>query len=148
MSYAMWLTSSWYFLLRCFSVCFGCVWNDLFPQLKAFLRGESLPFTSAQLEGIAANVNEKVKAARKLCNSSLRYWILEYLRKQPKERRYRALVLKFLKDRIAALLLVEVSSKWLLLYNYNSYYIRRSKNIYNSYAFYLRFKTHYMTVFK
>ncbi|XP_058764089.1 ribonuclease II, chloroplastic/mitochondrial-like [Vicia villosa] len=77
-------------------------------QLKAFLRGESPPFTSGKLEEIAANVNEKVKAARKLCNSSLRYWILEYLRKQPKERRYRALVLKFLKDRIAALLLVEV----------------------------------------
>ncbi|KAI5391757.1 ribonucleotide-diphosphate reductase subunit rnr1, variant 2 [Lathyrus oleraceus] len=77
-------------------------------QLKAFLRGETPPFTSDELEGIAADVNEKVRAARKLCNSSLRYWILEYLRKQPKERRYRALVLKYLKDRIAALLLVEV----------------------------------------
>ncbi|CAI8600870.1 unnamed protein product [Vicia faba] len=77
-------------------------------QLKAFLRGESPPFTSAKLEGISANVNEKVRAARKLCNSSLRYWILEYFRKQPKERSYRALVLKFVKDRIAALLLVEV----------------------------------------
>lgn len=77
-------------------------------QIKAFLRGEPPPFTSGNLEGLAAGVNEKVRAVRKLSNSSLRYWILEYLRKQPKERRYRALVLKFLKDRIAALLLVEV----------------------------------------
>ncbi|XP_039689943.1 ribonuclease II, chloroplastic/mitochondrial isoform X2 [Medicago truncatula] len=77
-------------------------------QIKAFLRGEPPPFTSGNLEGLASGVNEKVRAVRKLSNSSLRYWILEYLRKQPKERRYRALVLKFLKDRIAALLLVEV----------------------------------------
>ncbi|CAK8575001.1 unnamed protein product [Lathyrus sativus] len=84
-------------------------------QLKAFLRGELPPFTPSELEGITANVNEKVRAARKLSNSSLRYWILEYFRKQPKERRYRALVLKFFKDRIAALLLVEVgfqTSAW------------------------------------
>jgi len=80
-----------------------------FLQIKAFLRGEPPPFTSGNLEGLAAGVNEKVRAVRKLSNSSLRYWILEYLRKQPKERGYRALVLKFLKDRIAALLLVEVS---------------------------------------
>nr|XP_004506585.1 ribonuclease II, chloroplastic/mitochondrial [Cicer arietinum] len=84
-------------------------------QLKAFLRGEPPPFTSGNLEGIAAGVNDKVRAVRKLCSSSLRYWILEYLRRQPKERRYRALVLRFLKDRIATLLLVEVgfqASAW------------------------------------
>ncbi|KAJ1394413.1 Nucleic acid-binding, OB-fold [Sesbania bispinosa] len=84
-------------------------------QVKAFLRGEPPPFSAGMLEGIAAAVNEKVRTVRKLCNSSLRYWILEYLRRQPKERRYRALVLRFLKDRIAALLLVEVgfqASAW------------------------------------
>jgi exoribonuclease R len=59
---------------------------------------------------MGAGVNEKVREVRKLSNSSLRYWILEYLRKQPKARRYRALVLKFFKSQIAALLLVEVSS--------------------------------------
>ncbi|KAK7259975.1 hypothetical protein RIF29_25630 [Crotalaria pallida] len=77
-------------------------------QVKAFLRGEPPPFSSGKLEGIAAVVNDNFRAARKLSSSSLRYWILEYLRRQPKEKRYRALVLRFIKDRIAALLLVEV----------------------------------------
>ncbi|KAK7390540.1 hypothetical protein VNO78_25848 [Psophocarpus tetragonolobus] len=84
-------------------------------QVKAFLRGEPPPFTAGKLEGIAAVVNENVRTVRKLCSSSLRYWILEYLRRQPKEKTYRALVLRFLKDRIAALLLIEVgfqASAW------------------------------------
>ncbi|KAL1330760.1 hypothetical protein HN51_048016 [Arachis hypogaea] len=84
-------------------------------QVKAFLRGEPPPFTSGKLEGIAAVVNERFKTVRKLSNNSLRYWMLEYLRREPRERRYRALVLRFLKDRIAALLLVEVglqASTW------------------------------------
>ncbi|XP_019464581.1 PREDICTED: ribonuclease II, chloroplastic/mitochondrial-like [Lupinus angustifolius] len=84
-------------------------------QVKAFLRGEPPPFSPGKLEGIAAVVNMKFRAVRKLCSSSLRYWILEYLRRQPKEKVYRALVLRFIKDRIAALLLVEVgfqASTW------------------------------------
>ncbi|XP_027337797.1 ribonuclease II, chloroplastic/mitochondrial isoform X1 [Abrus precatorius] len=84
-------------------------------QVKAFLKGEPPPFSAGKLEGIAAVVNERVRAARKLCSSSLRYWILEYLRRQPKEKTYRAMILRFLKDRIAALLLVEVgfqTSAW------------------------------------
>ncbi|XP_057459032.1 ribonuclease II, chloroplastic/mitochondrial isoform X2 [Lotus japonicus] len=87
-------------------------------QVKAFLRGEPLPFSPGKLEGIAAVVNDRFRTVRKLCNSSLRYWILEYLRRQPKEKKYRALVLRFLKDRIAALLLVEVgfqASAWVSL---------------------------------
>lgn len=83
--------------------------------MKAFLRGESPPFTAGKLEGIAAAVNDNVRTVRRLCGTSLRYWILEYLRRQPKEKTYRALVLKFMKDRIAALLLVEVgfqASAW------------------------------------
>lgn len=78
-------------------------------QLKAFLRGESLPFSAGQLEGIASTVNMNVRLTKKICNTSLRYWILEFLRRQPKEKRYHALILRFIKDRIAALLLVEVS---------------------------------------
>jgi hypothetical protein len=49
-----------------------------------------------------------VKVARRLHSNSLRYWLLEYLRRQPKGRKYKALILKFVKDRMAALLLVEV----------------------------------------
>ncbi|KAM1576228.1 hypothetical protein COP2_033549 [Malus domestica] len=84
-------------------------------QVKAFLAGESLPFSAGQLEGMASVVNMNVRVARRLFSSSLRYWILEYLRRQPKEKKYRALILRFIKDRIAAILLVEVglqSSVW------------------------------------
>lgn len=77
-------------------------------QVKAFIRGESPPFSAGQLEQMSSNVTMQAKVARKLFNSSLRYWILEYLRRQPKEKRFRALILKFVKDRIAALLLTEV----------------------------------------
>ncbi|KAK1563296.1 hypothetical protein Q3G72_025588 [Acer saccharum] len=84
-------------------------------QVKAFLRGESPPFSAGQLEGMASIVNMQTKVARKLFNVSLRYWTIEYLRRQPKEKRYRALILRFIKDRTAALLLVEVgfqASAW------------------------------------
>ncbi|CAM8917086.1 unnamed protein product [Rhodiola kirilowii] len=84
-------------------------------QVKAFLRGESLPFTAGQLEGMASMVNMNTRIAKKLFSSSLRYWMLEYMKRQPKERRFTALILRFIKDRIAALLLVEVglqSSAW------------------------------------
>ncbi|KAL3531809.1 hypothetical protein ACH5RR_005330 [Cinchona calisaya] len=77
-------------------------------QVKAFLRGDSPPFTAGQLEGIASLVNMSTRVVRRLCNSSLRYWMLEYLRRQSKERRFSALVLRFIKDRIAAILLLEV----------------------------------------
>ncbi|KAK1320987.1 hypothetical protein QJS10_CPA03g01645 [Acorus calamus] len=77
-------------------------------QVKAFLRGESLPFSAGQLEGIASLVNIHTRVAKRLQNSSLRYWLLEFLRRQPTERTFHALVLRFVKDRIAALLLMEV----------------------------------------
>lgn len=77
-------------------------------QVKAFLRGESPPFTTGQLEGIASMVNMTTRIVRKLSGTALRYWILEYLRQQPKERRFSALILKFIKDRTATVLLMEV----------------------------------------
>ncbi|KAI5682407.1 hypothetical protein M9H77_03635 [Catharanthus roseus] len=84
-------------------------------QVKAFLRGDNPPFSSGQLEGIASMVNMTTRVARRLSGSSLRYWILEYLRRQPKDKRFSALVLRFIKDRTAAILLVEVglqASAW------------------------------------
>ena len=78
-------------------------------QVKAFLRGEALPFSAGDLEAIACITNMHTRVARKLSSSSLRYWILEFLRRQPKERIYHALVLRFIKDRNAALLLTEVN---------------------------------------
>ncbi|KAK8955988.1 hypothetical protein KSP40_PGU007958 [Platanthera guangdongensis] len=76
-------------------------------QIKSFLRGESMPFSSGELEGIHCLVDMHVKVAKKLQNSSLRYWLLEYFRRQPRERKFGALILRFIKDRIASLLLVE-----------------------------------------
>ncbi|XP_055812441.1 ribonuclease II, chloroplastic/mitochondrial isoform X2 [Solanum dulcamara] len=84
-------------------------------QVKAFLRGDSPPLSAGELEGIASTVNMTTRVVRKLSSSSLRYWILEYLRRQPKGKRFRALVLRFIKDRIAAILLTEIgvqASSW------------------------------------
>ncbi|KAG8376904.1 hypothetical protein BUALT_Bualt09G0112700 [Buddleja alternifolia] len=77
-------------------------------QVKAFLRGDSPPFSAGQMEGIASMVNMNVRVVRRLSTSSLRYWIIEYLRRQPKEKKFSALVLRFIKDRVAAILLMEV----------------------------------------
>ncbi|KAL4296653.1 hypothetical protein GQ457_12G009740 [Hibiscus cannabinus] len=77
-------------------------------QVKAFLRGESPPFSAGQLEGMASMVNMQVRSVRKISAISLRYWIIEFLRRQPREKKYRALILRFIKDRIAVLFLVEV----------------------------------------
>ncbi|CAK9319971.1 unnamed protein product [Citrullus colocynthis] len=87
-------------------------------QVKAFLRGDSPPYSHGQLEGMASTVNINTKLAKRLSSISLRYWVLEYLRRQPKENSFRALILRFIKDRIAALLLVEVgiqASAWVSL---------------------------------
>ncbi|KAM7526350.1 hypothetical protein LguiA_016252 [Lonicera macranthoides] len=84
-------------------------------QVKAFLRGDSLPFSAGQLEGMAAIVNMHTRVAKRLFSSSLRYWIIEYLRRQPEGKQFRALILKFIKDRVAALLLTEIglqTSAW------------------------------------
>lgn len=80
-----------------------------YMQVKAFLRKDSPPFSAGQLEGIASMTNANVRIAKKLSSDSLRYWLLEFLRQQPKGRKYRALVLRFIKDRLAALLLMEVN---------------------------------------
>uniref|UniRef100_A0A1D1ZIP0 Putative ribonuclease sll1290 n=1 Tax=Anthurium amnicola TaxID=1678845 RepID=A0A1D1ZIP0_9ARAE len=77
-------------------------------QVKAFLRGDTSPFSAGQLEGITAVVNIQSRVARRLSNSSMRYWLLEFLRREPRERKFRALVLRFIKDRIASILLLEV----------------------------------------
>ncbi|GMH10165.1 hypothetical protein Nepgr_012006 [Nepenthes gracilis] len=84
-------------------------------QVKAFLRGDTMPYSSDQLEGVASIANMHFKLAKKLFNVSLRYWILEYLKRQPKEKSFRALVLRFIKDRTASLFLMEVglqASAW------------------------------------
>jgi len=53
-------------------------------------------------------ITMQVRNAKRIYNNSLRYWLLEYLRRQPREKEFRALILRFIKDKSAALLLVEV----------------------------------------
>ncbi|KAL5223123.1 hypothetical protein ABZP36_027836 [Zizania latifolia] len=77
-------------------------------QVKAFLRGESPPYSAGDLEGMTFIASMHVKVARRLHSNSLRYWLLEYLRRQPKGRKYKALILKFIKGRLATLLIIEV----------------------------------------
>ncbi|CAA0830512.1 Ribonuclease II- chloroplastic/mitochondrial [Striga hermonthica] len=77
-------------------------------QVKAFLRGDSLPFSAGRLEGIASLVNVNTRVIKRLSSTSLRYWIIEYLRQQPKHKTFSALVLRFIKDRVAAIFLMEV----------------------------------------
>ncbi|KAL8508719.1 hypothetical protein ACS0TY_019106 [Phlomoides rotata] len=77
-------------------------------QVKAFLRGDPPPFSVGQMEGIASVVNMNMRVVKRLSSISHRYWIIEYLRRQPKEKRFTALVLRFIKDRVAAILLMEV----------------------------------------
>ncbi|CAK9175226.1 unnamed protein product [Ilex paraguariensis] len=84
-------------------------------QVKSFLRGDSHPFSAGQLEGMSSVINMNARLVKRLYSSSLRYWIIEYLRRQPKEKKFRALILRFIKDRTAALLLLEVgvqASAW------------------------------------
>lgn len=87
--------------------------------MKAFLRGDSPPFSAGQLEGFGSSVNMHVKVSKRLFNSSLRYWVYEYLRRQPKGKKYRALIIRFIKDRNASLLLIDVSICRLTVTLYN-----------------------------
>ncbi|XP_031102806.1 ribonuclease II, chloroplastic/mitochondrial [Ipomoea triloba] len=80
-------------------------------QVKAFIRGDSPPFSAGELEGMASMINMYIRVVRRLCNSSLRYWVLEYLRRQSKNTKFRAVVLKFIKDRNALILLLEIGTQ-------------------------------------
>lgn len=77
-------------------------------QVKAVLRGELPPFSSAYVEAVMAVVNLQSKQARKLQSSSTRYWGIEYLRRQPQGMHFQALVLRFLKEREPVILIEEV----------------------------------------
>lgn len=75
--------------------------------MKAFLRGDSPPFSADELEMIGSNVKMRVKVAKKLSKRS-RYWVYEYLRRQPKGIIFRTLIIKFKKYGNASLLLLDV----------------------------------------
>lgn len=77
-------------------------------QIKAVLRGETPPLSGGHLEASMVTVNAACKTAKKLQFDSERYWILEYLRRQPSNRKYRACVLRLVKNTNAVVLLMEV----------------------------------------
>lgn len=83
-------------------------------QIKAVLRGEEPPLSGGYLEASMATINARCKTARKLQSDSDRYWILEYLRRQPSDRKYHACILRFVKNTIATVWLTEVGIQTLI----------------------------------
>lgn len=94
-----------------------CITNFFLMQVKAFLKGDSPPFSAGQLEGMASMVNMNVRLVKRLSSTNLRYWMILYMRQQPKEQKFSALVLRFIKDRVAAILLTEVIILSLIFYS-------------------------------
>ncbi|KAH7422551.1 hypothetical protein KP509_12G013800 [Ceratopteris richardii] len=84
-------------------------------QVKAALRGEKPPFSPDYLEGSLVSVNEACRTARKLQNNTERYWILEYLRRQPPHRAYQACVLRFVNNTTAMVIISELGLKNLMV---------------------------------
>lgn len=82
-------------------------------QVKAVLRGDLPPFSSAYVEAVMAVVNLQSKQARKLQISSSRYWAIEYLRRQPRGTQYQALVLRFVKEGEPLVLIDKVCREYL-----------------------------------
>jgi len=83
-------------------------------QVKAVLRGQLPPFSSAYVEAAMAVVNLQSKQARKLQASNSRYWTIEYLRQQPRGTQYQALVLRFVRDGEPLVLIEEVCHEYLI----------------------------------
>jgi hypothetical protein len=77
-------------------------------QVKAILRGELPPLSSAYVQAVMAVVNLQSKQACKLQVSSTRYWGIECLCRQPQGMHFQALVLQFLKEQEPAILIEEV----------------------------------------
>jgi exoribonuclease II len=66
-------------------------------QLKAHLRGETLPFTAEYLQEVMLSVTESAKQATEVERQTNRYWGLEYLRRNTGEV-WQALVLRWLRE--------------------------------------------------
>ena len=76
-------------------------------QLKAHLRGESLPFSSGQMQEILYGVAAAAQEATSVERQTNRYWGLEYLRRHA-ECPWQVLVLRWLREEeYLALILLE-----------------------------------------
>lgn len=78
-------------------------------QLKAHLRGESLPFSAQQLQELMVSIGPIAQEAVLVERQTNRYWGLEYLRRHPDEV-WNALVLRWLRedDNLALVLLEDL----------------------------------------
>ncbi|MCA1994725.1 MAG: RNB domain-containing ribonuclease, partial [Coleofasciculus sp. S288] len=78
-------------------------------QLKAHLRGDSLPFSAEQLQETMQSVTSAASEATLVERQTNRYWALEYLRRHPEEV-WQALVLRWLRenDNLGLILLEEL----------------------------------------
>jgi len=54
-------------------------------QIKAFLRGDKLPFSTAKMEKYLMDITKRVKEIRGIENRTKRYWTLERLRQDEEE---------------------------------------------------------------
>ncbi|MCO5549441.1 hypothetical protein L7F22_002912 [Adiantum nelumboides] len=63
-------------------------------QVKAVLRNDTPPISSGYMEASMAALISKGKILKRLQSDCERYWILEYLRREPPERRYHVCLLR------------------------------------------------------
>jgi len=66
-------------------------------QIKAYIRGEKLPFNKDEILIKIFEIEEKQLDLNKLMQTSQRYWILRYLERQDPTRKYLGLVLSIQK---------------------------------------------------
>ncbi|KAJ7296299.1 hypothetical protein O6H91_Y132400 [Diphasiastrum complanatum] len=85
-------------------------YNDFLAhyQVKAALLGGKPLFTHSYMAAAIGWANKMMKEAKELETVANRYWILEYLRRQPRDKLFIAYILCFKKDREALVLLKEI----------------------------------------
>ena len=66
--------------------------------MKAALRGEPPPFASSDMEGIMGQVGVRIREARRQEGLAGRYWVVEYLRRQPRGKVWEGMLLRWIKD--------------------------------------------------
>lgn len=66
-------------------------------QLKAHLRGDSLPFSQSEMQDLVTGVSETIQEAVLVERQTNRYWSLEYLRRHPRAA-WGTLVLRWLRE--------------------------------------------------
>jgi exoribonuclease-2 len=66
-------------------------------QVKAYLRGESLPYDAESLERVLGEVGTNFSAATRSVRETSKYWAAVYFQSQPSDARWTATVVKFIR---------------------------------------------------